>query len=71
MMCKDDDDGMLSEHESIKKNGKKNGALKKWEDTLCGILSQCEAFEGAVDCAIDVDYDHELPDVSAFTDYLE
>jgi hypothetical protein len=70
-MCRDDDDGMLSEHESIKKNGKKNSALKKWEDTLCGILSQYEAFEGAVDCAIDVDYDHELPDVSAFTDYVE
>jgi hypothetical protein len=72
MMCKDDDDGMLSELEIIKKNGKKSGVLKKWEDTLCGILSQYDAFEGAVDCAIDVDYDHEFPGASAaFTDYVE
>jgi hypothetical protein len=73
-LCKDDDKGMLSELESIlkKKNGKKSGVLKKWEDTLCGILSQYDAFEGAVDCAIDVDYDHEFPGASAaFTDYVE
>jgi hypothetical protein len=63
-MCKDDDKGMLSELEIIKKNGKKSGVLKKWDDTLCWILSQYDAFEGAVDCVIDVD-------VSAFTDYAE
>ncbi len=63
---------MLSELEIIKKNGKKSGVLKKWEDTLCGILSQYDAFEGAVDCAIDVDYDHEFPGASAaVTDYVE
>jgi hypothetical protein len=70
-ICKDDDKGMLSELEIIKKNGKKSGVLKKWEDTPCGILSQYGCFEGAVDCAINVDYDHKLPDVSEFTYYAK
>jgi hypothetical protein len=71
-LCAEDrDQGMLSPLESTKKKGKKGGSLKRWEDTLCGLLGQYEAFKGAVDCAINVDYDHELPDVSAFTDYVE
>jgi hypothetical protein len=71
-MCnKDDNKGMLSKLEIIKKNGKKSSVLEKWKDILCGILSQYDAFEGAVDCAIGVDYDHKRPDVSAFTSYAK
>ena len=37
----------------------KGGKVKEWEGTLCAILAQYDAFDGASDCKIKVDWNKE------------